>query len=485
MRPGLRAASAAALAVWGAAILMPPAATAQEPEGDLRRFELTRRQHAELARRSVFREAWLAADEASRARVQEQLLLWRESAAGTVAGAPPSLEALSDGLRLMSGEELENVDTLGRLAYALDLRLSPGAFEAREAGLGDALTVHVAPLYPAYAPPGEFVLRLVWIAPDTSEQVARTEPVQHTALRPPGFEMYIRAPLSDVETWRLVVELGWEGETARGVPIRVESVQRLAERLQAMDALAASGVEARLAEVMRDVDDVVRNGVRQLSGESVDGWLSLIERRPHTMAPRPEVVPNMLLGDDGPPAWELMTDDNRIDKALVLVDGASEPARAWFDNAGRATWVPAARALNARVLALRGPLDAAALQALDERFGADGIERWALVARGSAVADVLAQRRALAAHVDGLVLATELGTRRAPPPPLVVPGLILDTAAEVDDDQRIERDGAATLRWVRRRALPLVGELELPELVAEWWGADASDTPAEAAESPR
>jgi hypothetical protein len=342
----------------------------------------------------------------------------------------------------------------------LALELRPGAFEAREEdqGRGEFTTVRVLPLWETRAPPEEFVVNLWWLGPDGQELRARGEPVLYTALALPGFDMYVRPPASAPGMWSMVPEVGYEGERVRGVPVAVECVADLAARVASLDAAHAP--------LARDVLDVLARGVPLLPGASVGAWLDHLEHGAASERPG-DVVPRAFEGL--PIAWELVSDVEQPRRALVLVDAFSEPPRGWFDVPGKRGWLDAARALAARVLALPAPLDEDAVAALRHALAHGDDAELVIVARGAAVPDVLVHRAALERFVDGLALETELGSPSAPPP-LQLPALVLDAGAGEDAEQTVEREGRAPLRWVRRRAPPVLADLELPELVAAWWG---------------
>jgi len=125
------------------------------------------------------------------------------------------------------------------LASALALSVSPGAFEAREDGMGEATTVRISRTEDV-AIEGDQVLSLYWISPSGEEQRARREVMPLAVLRAGSLEMFIRPPSSAPGPWQLVCEVGVEDRVARGLPVRVDCVSELASRRSALPAHSVS-----------------------------------------------------------------------------------------------------------------------------------------------------------------------------------------------------------------------------------------------------
>lgn len=183
------------------------------------------------ARREVFLEAWVAADEPRREAARGELERLTTPGAPALGGA--SAQALGRAWRTLVREGAAGdarQEALERLAESLDLRAVPGVLEAGASE--EPLTVHV--LSPDSARwDGPLELRLTWIAPAGAErahELARTTEAWPDAFTPEGFELFVRTPAgADVGTWRLALELV-DGERRADVPpLSVECVRARAE----------------------------------------------------------------------------------------------------------------------------------------------------------------------------------------------------------------------------------------------------------------
>ena len=158
----------------------------------------------------AFRSAWEDASSESRARVVEVMGSLRS------AGAPsewwPDLGSIEVGTRILNGLDdaaflAENkAGALAVQAASLDLRVLPGAFEARSEGRTASLVVRVSPLF-ELREALEVKVSLIWVGPDGAEITARTEVISARAFSAPGFDMYLRAPHTRPGVWQLVAEL--------------------------------------------------------------------------------------------------------------------------------------------------------------------------------------------------------------------------------------------------------------------------------------
>lgn len=161
-------------------------------------------------RMDTFFRAWDTASEERRDAAADVLASLRSS------GAPsewwPDPGSIEVATRVLGGESAElllaenEAAILAVQAASLDLRVQPGLFESRATGRGQSLVVRVAPLFELREALAVH-LRLIWIGPDGQEQIARDEVVGKSAFKAPGFDMYIRAPLSADACWTLVAEL--------------------------------------------------------------------------------------------------------------------------------------------------------------------------------------------------------------------------------------------------------------------------------------
>jgi hypothetical protein len=196
----------------------------------------------------AFLDAWALADERARAGAAELLLAARPR--GAAAAARPDLSLLVDfaresatGVAVAGPFDLTTEERRAQvqaLADQIDLVVTPGAFGARDesaADKGEPTTVHVR-LFGSPRSHADVDLGLVWIGPDGRQVVARREPVSVSVLRD-GVPMYVRPPASRPGPWRLVPELARKGAIARGVPVPVECVARVAARVAALEASAS------------------------------------------------------------------------------------------------------------------------------------------------------------------------------------------------------------------------------------------------------
>ena len=158
----------------------------------------------------TFFRLWDTASEERRAAAADVLASLRSP------GAPsewwPDPGSIEVATRVLTGEPSElllgenDAATLAVQAASLDLRVQPGLFTGSATGRGQSLVVRVVPLFELRAAL-DVHLRLIWIDADGREQVARDEVVEKSAFTDPGFDMYIRAPLSADACWTLVAEL--------------------------------------------------------------------------------------------------------------------------------------------------------------------------------------------------------------------------------------------------------------------------------------
>lgn len=197
-------------------VLLAPLARPQNADwdstGQEAHLRAVRAERAELLREAL---AEAAPDEEQLTRLRAT---WRTP--GSAAGSLPSLGAVMDSVRRLEGGEPSR---LQQLADALDLQPVPGAFATQTTGRGPVLRVRVYPLY-RRGPVGDVHMSLYWRAPDGTETRARRESAAESAFALPGFEMFVRAPVSEPGLWHLVPEVEREGVTARGVPVPVPCV---------------------------------------------------------------------------------------------------------------------------------------------------------------------------------------------------------------------------------------------------------------------
>jgi hypothetical protein len=130
------------------------------------------------------------------------------------------------------------------LASALSLRVVPGAFEAREDGLGEATTVHLDRRWDVVIE-GDQILSLYWLGPDGEEVRVRREVIPHALVRAGSVEMFIRPPVAAPGPWQLVCEVGMDERASRGLPVPVDCVSDLTARRGALAGRTAASMKGQ------------------------------------------------------------------------------------------------------------------------------------------------------------------------------------------------------------------------------------------------
>jgi hypothetical protein len=414
--------------------------------------------NAYVERRAAFERAWLAADDAARARVREDFAERRRG--GVPAVHHVSAADLATLTRELEGAARADAEAWGqRVADALDLRVQPGAFEPARGERGEPMIVRVLPLRaPGQGGADEVDLSLYWVGPDGREVRARTEPVHRDAFVLPGFEMYVFAPATDPGDWRLVPEVALGEERWRGRAVPVACVRDLFARFDRAVADGAPGAWK----------DALRRGVEHGVRDATWGPLSeLLERGAAAPAPpqRSAVAGVAAASVALAPAGEARG------IVVVVVPRAEDPEWSLVGPRG-AAWraLPAAGQhlvlTAAPIVAARGASAlelCAALRALQP-----GLPLTLVVSGG----DVGRLPIALAAAggeppIDRLVLHTLVSGDRAPRAPL--PGVPTLYAVPLDEDlARAEVEGAPGVSWWRRADPPAIVELALPGELARW-----------------
>ena len=180
------------------------------------------------------RAGYLNASEERRAAALE-LFSGLRSAANPTGGSLgfKELDALVEVLAPTASELLTVAQGLAR---AIDLRVTPGAFESRVEGMGEAMTVHLT-RRSAALPEGDSVVSLYWVAPDGTESRARSEMIPAGAFAAGSFEMFIRPPVSEPGSWELVCDVGLGEDVGRSRSVGVECLNELNARREALKNL--------------------------------------------------------------------------------------------------------------------------------------------------------------------------------------------------------------------------------------------------------
>lgn len=393
-------------------------------------------------------------------RVPEERRLSAEGALAALRPAQmpadrrPGLSDLALATRVLSGESLSMAmgDSLGRAAMALDLQVVPGAFETAREGNGESLTVRVYRLF-GEGTTRETELSLSWIDSLGRESVARVEVFGSAAFAAPGFDMFVRAPLGPPGRYFLVAELRQGDARRRGVPVRVEGVERLHDRLGALSSDARAGLRA---------DALLDFGARTYEVSSLEARLSHAEGSVLDLSCQPRGIGDLEV-------WICAPRDPRA--VLVFVAPEGTPAGEIFVGAFEGAWRAMASGDGIAIVSLapragEGRAFADALAALALEFeGAPLV----LVARGDAVTRVqfFALGRALPIEAQVLVVAEQTPGRailRAPT--LLVGARDLDLAS-LEHELRIAEGPSAAFF-----AEPLLPGLVRPWLESEPWNPE-------------
>lgn len=441
------------------------------------RFEHYRGLHLEGVRREreeLVRELWLEAPAERREAALRAFERGRHPLARPFD--PPSLRALAEGRRSALGES----DGTGPLAWqaqlaeALDLRVVPGAFEARVDGLGDPLTVFVRPVFPVQAAQ-EVVLRLFWRSAEGAEERARSEEIPPEAFAAEGFEMYVRAPFGPPSTWRLVPEIEHAGRTWRGPGVAIDGVRELRAREARLASAVLRGEVSPLARALSDqlalrLDLGLRDGIELGLGR----WIEMAEGgEGAARTGEPELV--FLPGFEGSGAhvWSLAPASGAREGPTILIatGGREHPLEQLSGALGR-QWASVQQSLGAVLLATDLPVLAMesgpTLLDLVAHLGAAEGSELVLVARGeSAVLLPARLREAGARGIARLVLCGAQHGEERPRPKVALPLLVLTSAAHAPAAESGEDEGHPW-RWVRRREPGFLADLAAPAEIGAW-----------------
>ncbi len=435
---------------------------------------LARRAALRVERTQLLLEKYSRAEKAARASADQILRTAGEELERSRAPLP--LESIAAATRAVEGD-LRNtsLEAWCVLADSIDLRVVPGVFAAREEGLGEPMTVNLDGIWKPAAPPepeGGVDLKLIWIAPDGLETVARSEPASVAALVE-GFQAYIRPPVSDAAVWHLVLELRVGPGIIRGRPVPIECVEGLGETRAQLAAVAveeASPLQRRVLERLRLLREL---GLRQASATRLSDWISLTGESPGGLSL--EALKYVRLDPEEIVVWEHPLGNGQR-AVLLLADAFESPAdllsgprgRAWGDFAAKHGW---------RVLAAAPSLPGQAgfqvaqlVQSLREQ---QGIDELVVVTRGDF-------GRTLPAHpqsedlkgIDALVLSETLAARAGLSPDLGLSTLQLVLGAK-EELALDEDEGPSTRRTRLYLSVPdPVGVLEVPRRLATWLNQD-------------
>ncbi len=359
-----------------------------------------------------------------------------------------------------------------KLADAVDLRVVPGAFEARSEGRGEAMTVHVSTLFDVLWLEGWVDVILFWIGEDGEEQRARGESIYSKSFER-GFLMHIRPPVSEPGRWRLVAELRMRTEkgSVRSHAVPVDCVAKLRERsarLAELDTPLAARLRARLRPLFAF-------GARSHDALPLAHWFDLAEGEVGSSPLRPVCAGEV---------WEIVSPEGAspAEVVLILATPDEHPTDLLHEEVRKA-WASSPNA--ARRLVVAASLSTAApgdiVPLVSSLRSRPGIERLTLVVRGENALFVpgvlLAEERAAEegeepsepAHgVDALVMAETSAARVPPRVPLSIPILqIEDEAPELALEEGVSSSGAFWRRVSLAVPRPIC-PLELPGRIDAW-----------------
>ena len=420
-----------------------------------------------------FQSAWGQADDGLREEAEGALQRLR--ARGAPLGSRPSLGALAEATRVLEGRLSDGASETRRelieLADSIDLHVVPGAFEAASSGRGEYVVARVYRLYGA-APSTDIVMTLYWVSPEGEETRARRETVARDAFLPPGFDMYLRAPLAEPGAWQLVAEVASDAhrDGVRGEPVPVECVPELDSRFGDAVQRARSNSSQALRFLAGELQRRLEGGTRRERGLSVSEELRRLEAWPPS--------------GPGPDFWIEHTDPTRegsVTRPLAWVsEPAGDPSAIWllpapsqdalgalFAQTGGVSWIAAAESAKAVLASVRFDLR----QEFGLREMAARIRRrypgkpLVLIARGDAVARLsFAFLQGTAPAFDGLVLNGFSGELAATFP--VVPTLQVFPGGD-----EVAGDLESRVRNASGGGMDFTAEMRLPLLVAEWFAA--------------
>ncbi len=402
-----------------ALLFLAPLVTAQELPPPIEQA------HPRSVRLAQISEAWELAEPEARAAARASSLGWLKR--GLPAIYAPPMEDLGGLLHMLRGDETTFLAER-KLADSLDLNFEDRAYETPtdpDETWAGPLTLHVIPVHPR-PEIGDVELTLYWISPDGDELRARNEPVAANAFRPPGFAMFVQAPVcAPGEQWHLLCEITSERGSARGVPIPVKCLPAAVDGSFLLQrGRLPRGFGAQLFE---SEDETGR------SAYVVD-----------------------------PPQGEVQR------TLLVIVPMHEDPG--WILSGTRgAAWRKLAREAHCRVVVTNLPLVGASVQ------NAVGLARHLLTGsgplivftRGQEAARLQAQRGAK--FCDAVALSYPLQGRE-PRSLGNTPTLFLDVLADEDVTETRSVEGAGPLTWVRRREPPLGPQAEIPARLKAWIG---------------
>ena len=344
------------------------------------------------------------------------------------------------------------------LAGALSLRVVPGAFEARDEGLGEATVVQVWRTRDV-AIEGDQVLSLYWIGPGGEELRARREVMPMEFLRAGSLEMFIRPPVASPGPWQLACEVGVGEGAARGLAVRVDCVSDLARRRAALAELPV--IKSRGQAPSDALEELCDRGLRPpVLGA---GALLTLAEGGALGRLRPVMREGYL---------ELhITPEREPVGTLVLVGGSSVSPLELSAGASASAWLDLAEHEGVRVILLELPLS--------ERGGGLSLptriielreerpeDRFHLVAFGDAAGFVPSMRaRHPELPLDSVTLVSDSLRRGVRDPRLDLPTLLVECSGDATEPAWSREDDFSR---VLIREPFVLSPLLVPELITAW-----------------
>lgn len=329
--------------------------------------------------------AWLEASPKERGAIEDALGLGREEQRSRRRPVP--LNNLSKAWRgYISGPEDPSRMPWLNLLDSTDLRVIPGAFNARTEGRGEPLTVMITSIWKDSLDGlgnDPLEIRLVWTAPDGGETVVRRE-VAEAGNFQSGFSMYLRPPLSKPGLWWLALELDSPEGVIRTRPVPVECLEDLPGLLTELRAAASTPTGHLQKSILNRLDPLLGYGLRRASTHPLENWVNWSRSKPGSRA---GITPldGELFGAPGTTFWQLTETATEKGALLILAKDNESPLDV-FNGPRQAQWAALGKACGLRVIAVQLPISSTSLEPLDACLaaldGEDGEGPLVLVTRG-------------------------------------------------------------------------------------------------------
>jgi hypothetical protein len=407
--------------------------------------------HALRAERERFLlEAWAEAGPA--ARVAMEARLGEGLDAKHSRRRPLSLESVSGAWRgYVSGAEDPARLPWLNLLDSTDLRVIPGAFNARSEGRGEPMTVMVTSIWNGDREgldPKPFGVNLIWTAPDGEESVARRE-VAEAANLESGFSMYLRPPISKPGVWWLTLELESVAGVVRSHPVPVECLDDIPALRTELHKAAASPSGHLQRSLLGRLEPLLEFGLRKGGSYSLASWLKWDDEFQGT---KTGITPmdGGGLGAPGVTFWQL-TESATGKGTLLLLAKKDESPLDVFSGVRQAQWVALGKACDLRVIAVQLPISSSSLKPLGACLSAldaaDADGPLILVARGES-GQVLPYllKQFPQEGLDALVLSETLGAGAPLGTGLALPVLQIPSGLKIQASELLSEGQGLSLR---------------------------------------